>query len=132
MATDELRKDLRAAVAARQELGEDYEPEIIDAFLERLDARIAARDVAPNWQPGPPQPHYPTGQQHPVGPQQGNQQAAGHQDPGGLALAIVSVAAGIPITAIAATQEGLFAIVVCWGGLLGINLARTVSRIAGR
>lgn len=131
MATDELRKDLRAAVAARQELGEDYEPEIIDAFLERLDARIAARDVAPGGQPGPPQAQYPTSQQA-GSQQQGNPQGAGNQDPGGLALAIVSVAAGIPVTAIAATQEGLFAIVVCWGGLVGINLARTVSRVAGR
>jgi hypothetical protein len=39
---------------------------------------------------------------------------------------------GIPITAIAATQEGTIAVIVCWGGLVGINLARSISRIAGR
>ena len=110
MATDETRKDLQAAVAARQELGPDYEPEIIDAFLEKLDARIGAQ-VAPTPQPAPPTP--------------GN-------DPGGLALAIVSVGAGIPITAIAASQEGTIAVIICWGGLVGVNLARAVSRFVGR
>ncbi|HEU4949024.1 MAG TPA: hypothetical protein VFT31_17885 [Kribbella sp.] len=112
MAADETRKDLRAAVAARQELGPDYEPEIIDAFLEKLDARLAARDVVPT--------------QHPAQP------ATGTGDPGGLALAIVSVAAGIPITAIAAENGGVFATIICWGGLVGINLARSVSRFVGR
>jgi hypothetical protein len=114
MATDETRKDLRAAVAARQELGPDYEPEIIDAFLEKLDARLDSR-VAPQDTPRPVAPRQPPGK----------------DDPGGLALAIVSVGAGIPITAIAAAQEGLAAIFVCWGGLVGINLARSISRLLG-
>ena len=78
-------------------------------FLEKLEARIAARDTVPTRQP-----------------------ASGNNDPGGLALAIVSVVAGIPITAIAANQEGLLAIFICWGGLVGINLARSVSRFVGR
>jgi hypothetical protein len=120
MAMDETRKDLRAAVAARQELGPDYEPEIIDSFLEKLEARIATRDAVPSKQPT----QYPA--EHPP------RQAPGNNDPGGLALAIVSVGAGIPITAIAASQEGLLAIFICWGGLVGINLARSISRFVGR
>lgn len=98
-------------MAARQELGADYEPEIIDAFLEKVDARIAARiDAVPVPQaPLPPK-----------------------DDPGGLALAIVSVVAGIPITAIAANQEGTIAIIICWGGIVGVNLARSISRFMGR
>ena len=43
MGTDEVRKDLRAAVAARQELGPEYEDAIIESFLEKLDARDAER-----------------------------------------------------------------------------------------
>ena len=111
MATDETRKDLQAAVAARQELGPDYEPEIIDSFLEKLDARIGA-EVVRTSHPAPPAP--------------------GKDDPGGLALAIVSVGAGIPITAIAASQEGTIAVIICWGGLVGVNLARAISRFIGR
>jgi branched-chain amino acid transport system permease protein len=34
---------LRAALAARQELGPDFEPEIIESFLDRLDHAIDAR-----------------------------------------------------------------------------------------
>jgi hypothetical protein len=114
MATEEAHKDLQAAVAARRDLGPEYESEIIEGFLEKVDARIAeraaevARQTPPAKQPPP------------------------KDDPGGLALAIVSVGAGIPITAIAATQEGLVAIFVCWGGLVGINLARSISRFLGR
>ncbi|HET6299194.1 MAG TPA: hypothetical protein VFG33_37855 [Kribbella sp.] len=119
MATDEIRKDLRAAVAARQELGPDYEPEIIDAFLEKLDAQAAARGLVPVAQPHQQMQHMP-------------QTASRETDPGGLALAIVSVGAGIPITAIAAAQEGVIAIIICWGGLVGINLARSIGRFVGR
>jgi hypothetical protein len=116
MATDEIRKDLRAAVAARQELGPEYESELIESFLEKLDARVTQNvpQRLPTPAPHDAKPH------------------SRENDPGGLALAIVSVAAGIPITAIAATQEGAFAIVICWGGLVGINLARAVSRFIGR
>ncbi|MEV6286290.1 hypothetical protein [Kribbella sp. NPDC051770] len=116
MATDEVRKDLRAAVAARQDLGAEYEPEIIDGFLERLDQRAAAR----YGQQGHPLPA-------PL-PPDGKKDTDG----GGLALAIVSVVAGIPITAIAANLEGTFAMVICWGGLVGINLARAAARFTNR
>ncbi|KAB2339995.1 hypothetical protein [Actinomadura rudentiformis] len=34
---------MRAALAVRKELGSDFEPEIIESFLERLDDRIKAR-----------------------------------------------------------------------------------------
>lgn len=116
MATDETRKDLRAAVAARQELGPEYESEIIDAFLEKLDERVGQRTPAPAPEQARPIPY--------VTPRE--------NDPGGLALGIVSVVAGIPITAIAANQEGTIAIIICWGGIVGVNLARTISRLIGR
>jgi hypothetical protein len=115
MATDEMRKDLRAAVAARQDLGAEYEPEIIDGFLDKLDQRALAR--------------YGQAPQHPVHvPSDGKKDSDG----GGLALAIVSVVAGIPITAIAANQEGTIAVIICWGGLVGVNLARAVARFTNR
>ena len=111
MATDEIRKDLRAAVAARQELGPEYELEVIEGFLSKLDAHTAQHLATPPVQAPKP---------------------SREGDPGGLALAIVSVTAGIPITAIAANMEGTIAIIICWGGLVGINLARSISRFMGR
>jgi hypothetical protein len=112
MATDEVRKDLRAAVAARQELGPEYENELIDSFLEKLDARDAHRRGIPNPYPGAAAPAHPRRE----------------PDPGGLALAIVSVVVAIPITAIMAGMIGLPGVLIGWLGLLGINFARTMAR----
>jgi hypothetical protein len=110
MATDEVRKDLRAAVAARQELGPEYEAEIIDSFLAKLDERDAYRQ--PGVLPEPVRPSHPSRE----------------QDPGGLALAIVSVVAAIPITAISADMIGPFGVVISWAGLVMINVARAAGR----
>ncbi|NIK59363.1 hypothetical protein [Kribbella shirazensis] len=116
MATDEVRKDLRAAVAARQELGPEYEDAIIDSFLEKLDAREAQRH----------------GQDLEFRRRDQMLEAAGlkrrETDPGGLALAIVSIVAAIPITAIAADMIGPFGVLIAWAGLVGINFARTIAR----
>ena len=44
---NQLADELRAAAAARSELGRDYEPAVLDAFVERLgraiDQRVDAR-----------------------------------------------------------------------------------------
>ena len=37
------RDELRAAIGARQELGPEYEPHIVDAFLERIERRLEDR-----------------------------------------------------------------------------------------
>jgi hypothetical protein len=39
-------EELRAAVQARSELGADMEPAVIDAFVERIERRIADRAPA--------------------------------------------------------------------------------------
>jgi hypothetical protein len=119
MATDEVRKDLRAAVAARQELGPEYENEIIDSFLEKLDARDRHRRAGPLPEPAPVHP----AARHPAA-----RHPSRETDPGGLALAIVSIVAAIPITAIAADMMGTFGVLICWAGLVGINMARTIAR----
>jgi hypothetical protein len=110
MATDEVRKDLRAAVAARQELGPEYEAEVIDSFLAKLDERDAHRHAGAL--PEPAGPRHPSRE----------------TDPGGLALAIISVVAAIPITAISADMLGLRGLVVSWAGLVAVNFARTMGR----
>jgi hypothetical protein len=39
-------EELRAAVEARKELGEEMEPAVIDAFVARIEQRLADRDEA--------------------------------------------------------------------------------------
>jgi hypothetical protein len=44
MTEDVVSKDeLRLAMAARRELGDDMEPAVIDAFVARIEARLADR-----------------------------------------------------------------------------------------
>jgi hypothetical protein len=39
-------EELRAAIEARKELGEEMEPALIDAFVERIERRLAERSSA--------------------------------------------------------------------------------------
>jgi hypothetical protein len=38
-----LREELQSAIEARKELGDEMEPAIIDAFVERIERRLAQR-----------------------------------------------------------------------------------------
>ena len=95
------RRDLEATIRARAEVGQELEPELIDAFVERLERRIAER------------------------PRQGK--PIDEEDARGMSfvIALVSLGTGIPITAIAASAEGLAGIAVAWAGIAAVNfLAR--------
>ncbi len=91
-------QELRAVVEARKELGPEHEEHLIQAFLARLDARAAE----PRARARPVNPYATIGMR--------------------FALTIVSLVAGIPITAIALTQSGLTALVVCWAGIVAVNV----------
>ncbi|MFD7590391.1 hypothetical protein ACFV84_33690 [Kitasatospora sp. NPDC059811] len=113
---DDLRRDLDAALHARKELGKEYEPELVDSFLSRLDARLDARverRVAERMDDYEPahrrRPHRP-------GPGLGRP---------GNRLAVISLALGIPLTAIAASPQGggFFGLLVSWAGIVGVNFA---------
>lgn len=97
---ESLSRDLEATIAARAELGREYEPALVESFAERLEQTIAARvEVEAKRHENPP--------------------GAGNQ----LALGIVSLGTGIPITAIAAHQSGLAGLLVAWAGIATVNVA---------
>jgi|SRR5919201_6206667 hypothetical protein len=89
------REDLHAAIEARKELGREMEPEIIDSFLERIEQRLGKRTAA--------------------------KPERRHQPQGAFALALVSLGTGIPLTAIAASNSGLAAVIVVWIGIVLVN-----------
>lgn len=115
----ELRKDLDATVQARRELGPDYESELVEGFLEKLDGAVERRvrrqlaerqmEIArgSGLRGGPPGSASPT---YPMGP------AAPR-----LWLAVTSLVLAIPLSAIAAVNTGLSGLLVCWGGIVGVN-----------
>jgi len=49
MADDVVANELQSAIEARKELGEEMEPEIIDAFVGRIEQRLADRSNASEW-----------------------------------------------------------------------------------
>jgi hypothetical protein len=101
------RDDVTSMIGARQELGEDMEPAVVDAFLDRVEAQIEAR-AAERRPPVSLDPGPGTGER--------------------LALAIVSLGTGIPITAIAATAADALGIAVAWTGIAAVNFAFSRKR----
>ncbi len=101
MAPEEpLARDLEATIAARAELGREYEPALVESFAERLEQTIAARvEVEAKRYASPP--------------------GSGNQ----LALGIVSLGTGIPITAIAGGTASLPGILIAWAGIVSVNVA---------
>jgi hypothetical protein len=95
------RKDVEAALEARRELGREYEPEVIDAFLEKIDRRLEERP-----KPGPPEHHAIT------------------------PLVLGSIALGIPVTAIALGHGGggIAVAIVAWIAIAIANLAAMFRR----
>lgn len=100
------RDDVESAVAARQELGPDMEPEVVDAFLEKVDRAVAARAAA----------------------EAADKRYLKDSDGTSFALAIVSLGTGIPITAIAADAGGVQGMIVAWAGIVGVNIAHRLKR----
>lgn len=105
------RDELRAALQARRELGEEYEPALVESFLDRLDAGIAARVKA--------EVDARVAERPPAG--------KSGSDPG-MTLALGSLGIGIPLTAIAAGNAGLLGLLLAWAGIVAVNMAYAISR----
>jgi hypothetical protein len=99
MSTSELsRGDLAASLAARRELGPDYDAAFVDAVAERIEQATAMR--------------------RPISTEteKGERAVA-------VTVACVSLGVSIPVTAIAAIQAGLAGLVVVWLAIALINVA---------
>ncbi len=103
-------------LAARQELGPDYEQAVIDGFVarisqaidERVEARMAEVRVSQiSAQPAP---------------------KSGSRDNSQLILALGSLVFAIPLSGIAAGVEHLPGLIVCWAGIAIVNIAHAVYR----
>jgi hypothetical protein len=106
--------DLGGALAARRELGVDAERTLVEGFLDRagqaidarVDERIAQHRAVMNW------PGRTESERRRTGPK--------------LALAITSMALGIPLTGIAAAMNedaGLLLVLIVWSAIVAINVS---------
>jgi hypothetical protein len=121
--------ELRAAAEVSDELGPDYRDAVLESFLDKvgkeIDARVDARLNGPRQYPLQPAQMQAT-PPPPAVPKQ-------HRDKS-FALAIVSIALGIPLTAIVASlNEGSAAaefaiLLVVWAAIAIINVVYTRHR----
>ncbi len=111
-ASSETRRDAEAAIAARRELGPEYEEDLAAGLAERMEQLVAFR-TAELRQSGE------------IERQGGSLEKTAQTQR--FVTALVSLTAGIPITAIALSGGGLVETTVCWAGIVGINMAQALS-----
>ncbi len=116
------RDEAEAALQTRHELGRDYEPAIVDSFVDRIDRAIELR----------------------VSEEVGRRvkgadetaralaKAASERSKFSLALAIVSLGISIPLTAISAALVGMQAVIFVWVAIVMVNLIFALGSRPGR
>jgi hypothetical protein len=100
------RRDVEAALAARRELGAEYEDEIVDSLVAKIEQRLDER--RPQRRPAPP----PT-ERH------------SHYD---ARVVLGSLGIGVAITAIATGNHNSWVAVIGWIAIVLVNLAYALRR----
>ena len=101
---DGTREELRAILSARQELGTEYNDELADMLMERLDAVIDRRVEA-----------------------RLQNTSKGSLSPG---VAICSLVFAIPLTGIAASLVGFRGVAIVWAALIVVNMLYSGKKIS--
>ncbi|GHG77294.1 hypothetical protein GCM10018779_56170 [Streptomyces griseocarneus] len=125
MARDtDLKKDLDATLQTRKELGPEYEQELLDSFLERVEERIEQKlDATAEKQV----------RRHLA---ERRMAAARGRPADGLGtgtfgerfgFAAVSLVLAVPLSAIGAVNAGLPGLLVSWAGIVGVNVAQAAG-----
>jgi hypothetical protein len=113
----ESRREAEAALAARRELGLDYEEQIAAGLAERVEQAVWHRQAEYSQRTKIELEHI-----------KDDRKARGQR----FALSIVSLGTGIPMTAIAASETGLLGVAVTWGGIVGVNAVFALSSLIRR
>jgi hypothetical protein len=103
------REELGATLAARHELGAEFEPALVDSLAERVETAIESRvqaRLAHQVPATPPPPAVPA------------------MHPGlRLGMGLGSIGLAIPCTAIAGDVAQLPGVIVVWAGVVLVNVA---------
>ncbi|MBB5078418.1 hypothetical protein [Nonomuraea endophytica] len=110
-----LRDELQATLDARRDLGPEYEQALVESFVERLDATIAARVRAELDIHGPR-------------PGKNHKSSTSALIP----IALGSLGLSIPLTAIAASAAGPAGLVMAWLAIITVNIVASVAIMRGR
>jgi hypothetical protein len=111
----ETRRDVAAALAARAELGAEYDEYVAAGLADRIEQLAAMRTAE---------------LRRAAEVTQGADAAERTSQRQRFVLGIVSLGAGIPITAISGSvvEPGLLGLAVAWAGIVGVNVAAGLGR----
>lgn len=110
----ELKKDLDATLRARGDLGEAYEPALVESFLEKIEERLdgtlerrVRRHLAEERVAAA------RGSGAPASPLSGFGERFG--------FVVATLVLAVPLSAIGAAHAGMGGLVVAWLGIFGVN-----------
>lgn len=104
------REEIEAALAVRQESGAAMEPALVDSMARKIEATVRRRYEAE------------------VAERKRSEVAATSGQGARVAVAIVSLVMGIPLTAIAGSLAGFPGILLIWVGIVAVNMALAMRR----
>ena len=115
MAEDELeRSEIEAVLETRRELGASYDAALVDSFADRIERAVQRRAAMVV---------------------SGSDLSRRHADRAGkrqLALGIVSLVGGVPISITLGVTDNLAALLVSWAGIVGVNVAHSLQGRSSR
>ncbi|MEU6366088.1 hypothetical protein ABZ876_10075 [Streptomyces sp. NPDC046931] len=119
----DLEKELDATLRARRELGEEYEPALVESFLEKVDRRIDGavdrrlrRHLA---------------EQQMVAARDARSPQATDSWGERFGFGIVSLVLAIPLSAIGGSLGHLPGLLVAWVGIVGVNAVQAARTTPG-
>ena len=114
-ASPETRRDVDAALAARMELGPDYDQHVAAGLADRVEELVAYRTAELR-------------SARTEGSAELELERSSRRQR--FVLGIISLGTGIPITAISGSlvDPGLLGVAVAWAGIVGVNVVNARSR----
>ncbi|MEU8786458.1 hypothetical protein [Streptomyces sp. NPDC048637] len=113
----DLRKELDATLQTRKELGPEYESELLESFLEKLDTHV---DRRVRRQLAEQQVQVARGTRPPRGA------GAGRDFWERFGFAALSLVLAVPLSAIA-LGAGLPGLLAAWAGIVGVNAVHSMD-----
>ncbi|MDJ0341302.1 hypothetical protein QMK19_14685 [Streptomyces sp. H10-C2] len=119
----ELKKELAATLQARKDLGAEYESELVDSFMEKVDQRLDSHvEQRVRRQLAEQQTSFARAGRGPGQPEPNARFAR-------YGFAGFTMIAAIPLSAIGAVNAGGGGLLITWAGIVGVNVAQSLGLI---
>lgn len=120
----DLKKELDATLQTRKELGAEYEAELVESFLEKVERKLdTTADRRVRRQLAEQQMTTARGGERPRGELEFG--TFGER----FGFAAVSMVLAIPLSAIGGHMGGLSGLLVTWAGIVGVNAVQAFGRL---